>query len=159
MTNATTINNTSINCGYKSKKWSKGTFCNMRDPILTELNDKLLSSQRNAKVRGFLEAITADIYNNICGVSWRVRVCVGGQLPRRTYANYYQKIFPNTTLSVNRGSHTEQYFLFFLSGLSMLLQHKRILSSEQRHKLKQTNTVHKNVPTGGLNKTLFCQSL
>lgn len=69
MTNATTINNTSNNCGYKSKEWSKGTFCNMRDPILTELNDKLLSSKRNAKVRGFLEAITADIYNNVCGVS------------------------------------------------------------------------------------------
>ena len=50
---------------------------------------------------------------------------------------------------------------FFLSGSSMLLlQHKRILNSEQKHNLKhKTHTIHKNACTNGLYKALFRRSL
>ena len=41
-------------------------------------------------------------------------------------------------MSINGASHTKQYLPFFSVWLSMLLQHKLVLISEQKHKSKYT---------------------
>ena len=73
--------------------------------------------------------------------------------PREILSEHFPKCH-----SVGQQSFTYQAIFviccFFLPGLSMLLQHERILSSEQMHKLKQTtHNVHKNACRNGLYKS------